>query len=152
MVATERERLRTQAMFLVGGSYSGETKKLIFKKIQVALEGSTIHLEELGISEEQWSNLEREFIEIDACLPAEKMSPAEAKDLAKSSGILWQQIKNIKDEDHKQELVDLLKKLWPRVNHAISTRLITHLDIGLKSPTEYFEIQALVHKDEKKEK
>ena len=151
-MVTEKEKLRTQAMFLLGGTYIGEAKKHVFEKIQNALEQGIIHLEELGITKEQWSDLEKGFIEVDVSLPVEKMTPNEAKDLAKTFSALWQEIQKVKDEEQKKELLDLLRKLWPRINRAISTRLITNSDLGLKRTTEYFEISALVHEGEKSKK
>ncbi len=152
MVATDKEKLRTQAMFLVGNTYVGEIKRHVFNHIKTALDQGLIHFEELGITREQWVVLEKEFIEVEEDLPIEKMTAAEAKDLAKSFGALWLKIQTVTDEEHKKELIDLLKNLWPRINHAISTRLITNLDMGLTRTTEYFEIQALVHEDDKAKK
>jgi hypothetical protein len=152
LVATDKEKLRTQAMFLVGDTYVGEIKKHVFNHIKNALDQGLIHFEELGIAKEQWVVLEKEFIEVEENLPIEKMSESEAKDLARTFGVLWREIQEVKEEEHKEELVILLKNLWPRINHAISTHLIATSDLSLERATQYFEIQALIHKDDKAKK
>ena len=144
MVTTEKAKLRTQAMFLVGGSYSGSTKELVFKKLHTALEDGIIHLEELGITKEQWSNLEKEFLETDTCLPAEKMTPNEARVLVKSFSALWQESKS-KDGDAKMEIFKKMYSMWDLINIAIHNKLISNKDLGFESASEYFSVQHEMH-------